>query len=80
MAAVGSYAFYWNHYFSQDQDPSKVLGQDNILRYIPRGGMTFRVLSGDILLDVLGVVAASLTCGTPLVVSLSEAWGKARSL
>ena len=80
MASIGSYAFYWNHYFSQDHDPSKVLGQDNILRYMPREDLTLRVHENDSLLDAVCALAAAITCGTPLFVSLPNTWSKLQEL
>jgi RHH-type transcriptional regulator, proline utilization regulon repressor / proline dehydrogenase / delta 1-pyrroline-5-carboxylate dehydrogenase len=71
-ASVESYAFYWNSTFSKDHDPSGVLGQDNILRYIPYGQMTLRIQEKDSPVDVLRVIAAALTTGTMLEVSNSD--------
>lgn len=68
-ASVGSYQFYWNHYFSQDHDPSQVLGQDNIQRYQPHRQLVLRIQSSDRLLDASRVVAAALTCQAPLEIS-----------
>jgi len=34
-ASVGSYAYHWENTFEKDHDPSKLVGQDNFLRYIP---------------------------------------------
>lgn len=74
MSSVGSYAFYWNHYFSQDHDPSLVLGQDNILRYVIREDTRLRVNESDSLLDVVRAVAAVLTCQGKMDVSAPESW------
>jgi RHH-type proline utilization regulon transcriptional repressor/proline dehydrogenase/delta 1-pyrroline-5-carboxylate dehydrogenase len=74
MASIGSYAFYWNHYFSQDHDPSKVLGQDNILRYVPRMDITLRVSNDDSLLDVFSAIAAAESCNGFLSISISNQW------
>lgn len=68
-ASVGNYQFYWHHYFSQDHDPSCVLGQDNIQRYKPHSQLVFRVQTPDQLMDACRVVAAALTCHAPLEVS-----------
>ncbi|MEC7839211.1 MAG: proline dehydrogenase family protein [Chlamydiota bacterium] len=65
-----NYAFYWMHYFVHEHDPTKLIGQDNYLSYKPRTQMAFRVGDSDTLVDVLRVVAAALTCHTPLEVSL----------
>lgn len=68
-ASVGSYAYYWKHYFSKSHDPSLILGQDNILKYAPRKSLLLRVNSQDFSLNVMRVVAASCICGVPLVLS-----------
>ncbi len=68
-AALGSYAYHWKHYFSKDHDPSRVLGQDNILRYVPHPLVVIRVQEGDDPLDILKSRAAASLCGTPLEVS-----------
>lgn len=67
--SIGSYAFFWKHYFSKSHDPSKVQGQDNLLEYVPQKQMVFRIQSGDKLLDILRVQAAALTCGALLEIS-----------
>lgn len=67
--SVGSYAYFWKHYFSKEHDPNRVVGQDNILRYAPHPRMVLRVQEQDSLFDVLRVIAAALTCGTPMEVS-----------
>jgi RHH-type proline utilization regulon transcriptional repressor/proline dehydrogenase/delta 1-pyrroline-5-carboxylate dehydrogenase len=71
-ASVGSYAFYWNEYFSKSHDPSLVRGQDNFQRYVPHPHVVLRGQKGDAALDLVRVVAAALTCGTKLEVSLEE--------
>lgn len=68
-ASIGSYIFFWNHYFSLSHDPSSVLGQDNFLEYVPHPHIVFRVLPTDNSLDVLRVIAAAVICGTPLEVT-----------
>lgn len=71
-ASVDSYLFFWAHYFSQDHDPSHVLGQDNILRYVPHNKIVLRINERDHLLDVLLVVAALKICGTPFEISSEQ--------
>lgn len=70
--SLGSYAFYWNEYFSKAHDPSQVLGQDNLQSYQPHTQMVFRAQKGDSLSDLLRVMGAALTCGTNLEVSLED--------
>lgn len=69
-ASIGSYAFYWNHYFSKEHDPSKVCGQDNVLRYVPHMQQVLRVQQIDRPVDVWRVMAAALTCGAEIEVSV----------
>lgn len=69
-ASIGSYAFYWNYYFSQDHDPSGVQGQDNILRYLSHHNLLLRVNEGDQPLDVMRAIAGAMTCGATMEVSV----------
>jgi RHH-type proline utilization regulon transcriptional repressor/proline dehydrogenase/delta 1-pyrroline-5-carboxylate dehydrogenase len=71
-ASLGSYTFYWQHYFSKKHDPSQVLGQDNFQFYVPHSHMALRVQSGDDAFDVLRVVAAAKICGTSIEVSTED--------
>lgn len=71
-ASIGSYYFYWKHYFSKKHDPSIILGQDNFQCYVPHQTVTLRIQEGDARLDVLRVIAAALTCQTTLVVSTDD--------
>lgn len=68
-SSIGSYAFYWNHYFSKQHDPSQVLGEDNLLRYVPHAKLVLRVQEGDADIDIRRLIAAAATCGASLVVS-----------
>lgn len=68
-ASIGSYVLFWDCYFSQEHDPTRVLGQDNFLSYVPHGNLTLRIQKGDDLLDVLRAIAAAHICGAPLEVS-----------
>lgn len=67
-ASVSNYAYSWKK-FKQDIDSSKILGQDNFLRYVPRKNITFRITNNYLALDALRVCAAALTCSTPLEIS-----------
>lgn len=70
-ASVGNYA-YWAKRFSQDYDATKLLGQDNFLRYRPYPDIALRIASTDSPLDVLRVCAAALSCGTSLQISWTQ--------
>lgn len=68
-ASVNSYAFHYKNLFSKVLDPSLVVGQDNLFLYIPHSKITLRVSGQDDLLDVMRVIAATITCQTSLEVS-----------
>lgn len=67
--SIESYLFFWKYYFSKDHDPSMVLGQDNLFRYVPRNQMVLRVQPGDHLLDVLRVIVGAVICSASLEVT-----------
>ncbi|OGN63777.1 MAG: proline dehydrogenase [Chlamydiae bacterium RIFCSPHIGHO2_12_FULL_49_9] len=67
-ASVSNYAYWWKR-LRQDRDPTKIVGQDNFFRYIPRKKMALRVQRESSRFDALRVIAASLTCGAGLEVS-----------
>lgn len=67
-ASISSYA-YWSEYFSQDHDPSKIVGQDNFFRYRPFQKMLLLIQSKDTPLDVLRVFACAISCKIPLEIS-----------
>jgi RHH-type proline utilization regulon transcriptional repressor/proline dehydrogenase/delta 1-pyrroline-5-carboxylate dehydrogenase len=70
-ASAASYA-HWAKHFAKDHDPSKIIGQDNILRYRPHKKVCFRIEENDTPLDILRVLAAALSCGSHLHVSWSK--------
>lgn len=41
-AAAGSYAWAWAEHFSQEHDPSQILGERNVFRYRPLRGLLLR--------------------------------------
>lgn len=70
-ASTASYAYWWKR-MSQDRDPSKILGQDNLFRYVPRKKITLRIHKQSDPLDALRVCAAALTVGADLEISYSK--------
>lgn len=70
-ASISNYAF-WGKRFHHDHDPSKVLGQDNFLRYRPYYGIVLRLSPQDAPLDILRICAAALTCETPIQISWTK--------
>ncbi len=71
FASAANYA-HWARRFAEDHDPSKIIGQDNILRYRPHKKICFRIQDKDSPLDVMRVLAAALSCGAHLHVSWSN--------
>ncbi len=67
-ASVANYAYWWRR-LHQDRDPTKVVGEDNYLRYVPRKGTILRLERHSNPLDALRICAAALTCGAGLEIS-----------
>ena len=71
--SITNYAF-WAKRFAEDHDPSKIIGQDNLLRYRPHRDMCIRIQSQDSPMDLLRSLAAALSCGAKITVSWSDAF------
>ncbi len=69
-ASCFNYAYWWRR-LKQDRDPSKIVGQDNFFRYVPRENIALRLQADSIPLDALRVSAAVLTCGAQMEISWS---------
>jgi RHH-type proline utilization regulon transcriptional repressor/proline dehydrogenase/delta 1-pyrroline-5-carboxylate dehydrogenase len=67
-ASVANYAFWWRR-LKQMRDPTKVVGQDNFFRYLPRKGIVLRFEKHSAPLDALRSIAAALTVGAEFEVS-----------
>lgn len=67
-ASCANYAYWWKR-LRQDRDPTKIVGQDNFFRYVPRKNITLRIGTHSAPLDVLRVCAAALTCGVRMEIS-----------
>lgn len=72
-ASVGSYTYFYNSYFSKKHDSSRVLGQDNFLKYVPHKQITLRIQGQDRELDILRVIAGCIICQTPVEISAKAA-------
>jgi len=70
-ASVSNYAFWWKR-LKQDRDPTKIVGQDNFFRYIPRREIVLRLEKNSPALDALRVCAAALTVNAELEISWSS--------
>jgi RHH-type proline utilization regulon transcriptional repressor/proline dehydrogenase/delta 1-pyrroline-5-carboxylate dehydrogenase len=68
-ASIENYTYYWNHCFSKEHDPSLVVGQDNLLCYLPLKNLEIRLHDNSSPLDILRVIAAAIICETPLLLS-----------
>lgn len=69
-AAVGSYSFFWKHYFSKEHDPSCLVGQDNTFKYIPIDGLCLRLQQQDSIADFWLAAAALAIIKIPIEVSV----------
>ncbi|MBI2812042.1 MAG: proline dehydrogenase, partial [Candidatus Melainabacteria bacterium] len=70
-ASISSYSF-WAKRLAEDHDSSRIIGQDNILRYRPHKNICFRIQKKDTELDILRVIAAALSCGTHIDISWTK--------
>jgi RHH-type proline utilization regulon transcriptional repressor/proline dehydrogenase/delta 1-pyrroline-5-carboxylate dehydrogenase len=77
QASAASYARAWRRHFSQEHDPSAILGERNAFRYRPCRGVLVRGTAGPALCQV---ALAACAAGVPLTVSLSPDSAPAASL
>ncbi len=89
LAAMTSYAFYHQSEFARVHDHFRLLGQDNLRRYLPIRELRIRVHPDDSFFDLFARVAAARTAGCRITVSnlpgvtanietlaqLTESWG-----
>ena len=66
--SVANYSFWWQR-FKRDYDPTKIVGQDNIQRYVPHKKVVIRLTSLDAPLDYLRLFAAALTTESSIQIS-----------
>lgn len=69
--SVGSYQYYWDRYFSQSHDPSRLRGQDNFLFYTPHKKMTVRIQAQDTALDMARIALAAAICQMEIEISIA---------
>lgn len=67
-ASIANYSYWWRR-MRQDRDPSKIVGQDNLFRYVPRKKIVLRLQKESNPLDGLRVCAAALSCEADLTIS-----------
>jgi RHH-type proline utilization regulon transcriptional repressor/proline dehydrogenase/delta 1-pyrroline-5-carboxylate dehydrogenase len=67
-ASVANYAYWWRR-LKQDRDPTKIVGQDNFFRYLPRKQIVLRLGENTAPLDGLRSAAAAITVGADIEIS-----------
>jgi len=75
--AVKSYLYWWEREFSREHDYFHLRGQDNHLRYLPKGRVVVRVHEDDSLFEVLARIAAVQITGCELTLSIPDRLGDA---
>lgn len=68
-AAVASYHRAWNDKFSKDHDHFRLIGQDNLRRYLTIRDLRIRVHPEDTAFEVFARVAAARTAGCRMTIS-----------
>jgi RHH-type proline utilization regulon transcriptional repressor/proline dehydrogenase/delta 1-pyrroline-5-carboxylate dehydrogenase len=70
LRAIGSYDRALREEFSQEHDQTRLVGQDNIRRYLPVGALRIRVHPDDSAFEIFARVCASKAAGCRTTVSL----------
>lgn len=70
--AIESYRKNMENIFSQERDCNKLVGEQNIFRYLPLKNMALRIYPEDELCDTLMVLSAANTANTPLTLSITK--------
>jgi RHH-type proline utilization regulon transcriptional repressor/proline dehydrogenase/delta 1-pyrroline-5-carboxylate dehydrogenase len=68
-AALGSYRLNMEREFSQEHDDFKLIGQDNIRRYLPVQNLRIRLHETDSMFDVLARICAARVAGCQVTIS-----------
>jgi RHH-type proline utilization regulon transcriptional repressor/proline dehydrogenase/delta 1-pyrroline-5-carboxylate dehydrogenase len=68
-SALRSYAVWWRDEFSRAHDDFRLLGQDNLRRYLPFGTIRVQVTASDTAFDLLARAAAARVTGARVLVS-----------
>jgi RHH-type proline utilization regulon transcriptional repressor/proline dehydrogenase/delta 1-pyrroline-5-carboxylate dehydrogenase len=69
LAAMGSYNLWMQEEFGKDHDHFRLVGQDNLRRYVPVEHLRIRIDRRDSLFDILGRVCAAKAAGCRITVS-----------
>ncbi len=71
LAALSSYDRAWQEEFSREHDHVRLLGQDNVRRYLPFAAVRVRVTPADAWFDVVARVAAARVTGARVIASFA---------
>ncbi|MBS0208369.1 MAG: proline dehydrogenase family protein [Planctomycetes bacterium] len=63
LQALASYDHWWRTEFSREHDHFRLLGQDNVRRYLPFGQACVRITPADTWFDIVARVAAARVTG-----------------
>lgn len=69
--AFASYDAAWREEFSREHDHFRLLGQDNVRRYLPFASVCVRITPRDTWLDVVARVAAARVTGARVIASFA---------
>lgn len=72
ITAIRSYQRAVNEEFGREQDHFRLLGQDNIRRYLPVGNLRIRAHADDSLFDLIARIAAARTLGCRVTLSTPD--------
>ena len=70
LAAIDSYDLNWQREFGREHDRFRLLGQDNIRRYLPVGRLCIRLHPADSFFGLFARVAAARTTGCGIRISV----------
>ncbi len=70
-AAIASYDLAWREEFSREHDHFRLLGQDNIRRYLPLAVVCVRIVPADSWFEVVARVAAARVTGARVLASFA---------
>ena len=71
QVAAASYRWAWQSHFSQEHDPSHVLGESNIFQYRPCRGLLLRINEETATIAAAQILLAARTTGQQLTVSVT---------
>jgi RHH-type proline utilization regulon transcriptional repressor/proline dehydrogenase/delta 1-pyrroline-5-carboxylate dehydrogenase len=80
ITAIHSYWLSFENEFSKKRDVSKIIGEENIFRYLSLKNCALRLQASDRLCETLMTISASFIVGTPVTVSIADDDPKCGSL